>query len=74
MLNEMIEYVDHHVANGGRAWHVARHMLGLCNGLAGAKQFRRYLSENANGENVGGEVLQQAFAKVLQLNPDLDVI
>ena len=74
VLNEMIEYVDHHVANGGRAWHVARHMLGLCNGLAGAKQFRRYLSENANGENVGGEVLQQAFAKVLQLNPDLDVI
>ena len=74
VLNEMIEYVDRHVASGGRAWHVARHMLGLCNGLAGAKQFRRYLSENANGENVGGEVLQQAFEKVLHLNPDLNLI
>jgi tRNA-dihydrouridine synthase A len=74
VLNEMVDYIDRHVASGGRAWHVARHMLGLCNGLAGAKQFRRYLSENANGENVGGEVLQQAFAKVLQLNPELTVI
>ena len=49
-------------------------MLGLCNGLAGAKQFRRYLSENANAPDVGGEVLQQAFAKVLQLNAELKVI
>ncbi|SEL57894.1 tRNA-U16,U17-dihydrouridine synthase [Colwellia chukchiensis] len=74
LINEMASYIDQHVASGGRAWHVARHMLGLCNGLAGAKQFRRYLSENANGKNVGGEVLQQAFAKVLQLNPEVESI
>ena len=74
VLNEMVSYIDNHVANGGRAWHVARHMLGLCNGLAGAKQFRRYLSENANGQDVGGEVLLQAFNRVLQLNLDLNEI
>ncbi len=74
VLDEMVDYIDQHVASGGRAWHVARHMLGLCNGLAGAKQFRRYLSENANAPDVGGEVLQQAFAKVLQLNAELKVI
>lgn len=71
IITEMAEYTDRHVADGGRAWHVARHMLGLCNGLAGAKQFRRFLSEQANGKQVGGEILQQAFDKVLALNPEL---
>ena len=71
VINEMAEYTNRHVASGGRAWHVARHMLGLCNGLAGAKQFRRYLSENANGQDVSGEVLQTAFANVVKLNPEL---
>jgi tRNA-dihydrouridine synthase A len=71
VIDEMISYTNQHVSNGGRAWHIARHMLGLCNGLAGARQFRRYLSENANGANVGGEILQQAYSKVLALNPAL---
>ncbi|MGB1262081.1 MAG: tRNA dihydrouridine(20/20a) synthase DusA [Cognaticolwellia sp.] len=71
VISEMVEYTNRHVASGGRAWHVARHMLGLCNGLAGAKQFRRYLSENANGKEIGGEILQQAFDNVVKLNAEL---
>ena len=73
VINEMVPYIDYHVANGGRAWHVIRHMLGLCNGLAGAKQFRRFLSENCSGQAVSGDILQQAFARVIQLNPDLNI-
>ena len=70
IITEMVKYIDYHVANGGRAWHVIRHMLGLCNGLAGAKQFRRFLSENTSGQDVRGNILQQAFDKVVQLNPE----
>jgi len=57
----MSEYINMHVANGGRAWHVLRHMLGLCNGLAGARQFRRYLSECASVEGADAKILEQAF-------------
>lgn len=64
VVEGMFDYIDRHVANGGRAWHVVRHMLGLCNGLHGAKQFRRYLSENAGNEGAGSEVLKQAFTLV----------
>jgi tRNA-dihydrouridine synthase A len=60
----MAGYIDTTVANGGRTWHVVRHMLGLCNGLAGARQFRRHLSEQCSGNDVTSQVLFDAFAKV----------
>lgn len=66
VIEQMAEYVDKHVANGGRAWHVLRHMLGLCNGLVGARQFRRHLSECAGKADANGSVLLDAFAKVAQ--------
>ena len=68
VIEQMAGYIDHHVANGGRAWHVLRHMLGLCNGLAGARQFRRYLSETASREGANSNVLLEAFDNVKRLN------
>ena len=68
VIEQMAGYIDHHVANGGRAWHVLRHMLGLCNGLAGARQFRRYLSETASREGAKSNVLLEAFDNVKRLN------
>ena len=68
VIEQMAAYIDHHVANGGRAWHVLRHMLGLCNGLAGARQFRRYLSETASREGANSNVLLEAFDNVKRLN------
>ncbi|MDO6426251.1 tRNA dihydrouridine(20/20a) synthase DusA [Thalassotalea sp. 1_MG-2023] len=64
VIEEMAVYIDNYVANGGRVWHVVRHMLGLCNGLPGAKQYRRYLSENAGREAANSRVLLEAFDKV----------
>jgi tRNA-dihydrouridine synthase A len=64
IVEAMAVYIDRYVAEGGKPWHVLRHMLGLCNGLAGAKQFRRYLSENANQPGANSSVLFEAFAKV----------
>lgn len=64
IIDIMTDYCDSYVADGGRVWHVARHMLGLCNGLAGAKQFRRFLSENCRGDNVNGNILKTAFELV----------
>jgi len=65
VIEQMSVYIDKYVAQGGRVWHVVRHMLGLCNGLPGARQFRRYLSENAGKESANSNVLREAFAKVV---------
>ncbi len=64
VIDEMCDYIDRYVASGGRAWHVLRHMLGLCNGLPGARQFRRYLSECASQEGADSKILRQAFERV----------
>jgi len=64
VVEQMGEYINAHVASGGKAWHILRHMLGLCNGLAGARKFRRYLSESASIENADATILQEAFALV----------
>lgn len=77
IINLMADYVDAYVSSklehgnaqhNPRAWHVFRHMLGLCNGLAGARQYRRYLSESARQGDANGNTLKQAFAKVTVLN------
>jgi tRNA-dihydrouridine synthase A len=73
VITAMVEYINAYVSatpshGNNRAWHVLRHMLGLCNGLAGARQFRRYLSECAGKEGADGTVLLDAFAKVTELN------
>jgi len=64
VVEQMSDYINAYVANGGRAWHILRHMLGLCNGLAGARQFRRYLSECASVEGADAKILHQAFSYV----------
>ncbi len=64
VIELMASYVDKHVATGGKAWHVFRHMLGLCNGLPGARQFRRTLSECAGNSDANGKTLINAFGQV----------
>jgi tRNA-dihydrouridine synthase A len=64
VINLMVPYINDTVASGGRAWHILRHMLGLCNGLSGARKFRQHLSECASKEGANGQVLLDAFEKV----------
>ncbi len=68
VIEQMAAYIDQHIANGNKAKasHVTRHMLGLCNGLSGARQFRRYLSENATLAGETGDVLRRAFDLVTE--------
>lgn len=73
VVDLMAEYIDSYISiipeqGSHRAWHVLRHMLGLCNGLAGARQFRRHLSDCAGNLDANGETLKQAYAKVAALN------
>ncbi|MFC4655482.1 tRNA dihydrouridine(20/20a) synthase DusA [Rheinheimera marina] len=60
----MIPYIERQMAQGARFWHIARHMLGLFQGVPGARLWRRHLSEVGHLSESGPQVLLDALAKV----------
>ncbi|TKB56821.1 tRNA dihydrouridine(20/20a) synthase DusA [Ferrimonas aestuarii] len=64
VVEAMVPYVERHLANGGRVNHVTRHMLGLFNGLPGARNWRRTLSEKAHLKDAQPQLLLEAMAHV----------
>jgi tRNA-dihydrouridine synthase A len=57
-------YVAAELARGTRLHAITRHILGLFQGLPGARQWRRILSEKATRPGAGLEVLDEAAAAV----------
>ena len=64
VVRAMIPYVDNHIEQGGRAWHVIRHMLGIYQGQPAGKVFRRFLSQNAIKGTARASVLEEALQAV----------
>ncbi len=66
----MRPYIDAHMVDegrgGGKLAHVTKHMMGLFAGQAGARQWRRYLSENAHREGAGWAVVEDALDAMAQ--------
>ena len=62
VLAELKPYIEAHLARGDRLQHISRHILGLYQGLPGARAFRRVLSERAHRADAGYEVVEQAIA------------
>jgi len=60
VLERYIPYVQRQLAQGERLHRMARHTLGLFQGIPGAKAWRRHLSENAPREGAGIEVIRAA--------------
>ena len=58
----MRPYVEAHLARGDRLQHISRHILGLFQGLPGARAWRRHLSENAHRADAGWTVVERALA------------
>ncbi len=61
IVNQMIPYIDKVLSEGGSLNNVTRHMLGLYNGMPGAKIWRRIISEKAHHKSAGSEVLTEAL-------------
>ena len=65
-MNEAVEaYIDYigaRLLEGVPLNAMTKHMLGLFNGIPGARQFRRHLSENATKKGAGVSVLRDALA------------
>jgi tRNA-dihydrouridine synthase A len=72
LVQQICEYAKEHIAQGGRAWHVYRHVLGLYQGQPASRVWRRYLSENATNPATPAEVIldaAEAMIKARQANP-----
>ncbi|MCX8574506.1 MULTISPECIES: tRNA dihydrouridine(20/20a) synthase DusA [unclassified Gilliamella] len=54
-------YIEQQLLQGAQLNHIMRHTLGIFNGQKGAKQWRRYLSENAYKKGAGIEVVEHAL-------------
>ncbi|SEM50305.1 tRNA-U16,U17-dihydrouridine synthase [Loktanella fryxellensis] len=64
VVHAMLPYIADHLAAGGRLGQVTRHMLGLFQGQPGARQWRRFLSENAHVDGASPQVVLDALDRV----------
>ncbi len=65
LVGKMRPYIEAHLASGGKLQHITRHMLGLFQGLPGARAWRRYLSENAHHADADFLVVAEALSQCL---------
>ncbi|MGI3184175.1 tRNA dihydrouridine(20/20a) synthase DusA [Nioella aestuarii] len=66
VAEEMLPYIEAHLASGGRLNQITRHMLGLFAGRPGARHWKRILSEQAHRDGAGPEVVKRALDAVSQ--------
>lgn len=66
IVHSMKPYVEQHMANGGRAWYVIRHMLGIFQGQPSSRLWRRYLSENGTKKEADANILDAALDIMLE--------
>jgi tRNA-dihydrouridine synthase A len=60
----MIPYIERELQEGTPLKHITRHMLGLFQGIPGARHWRRHLSNQGPGPDRGTEVLLAALAEI----------
>jgi tRNA-dihydrouridine synthase A len=64
IMQAMADYADREAAEGTRINNIARHMLGLANGLPGARQFRQILSVDVCKPGADSSVMFRALEAV----------
>ncbi len=64
VVARMLPYIERETVRGVPLKAITRHMLGLFQGMPGAKSWRRHLSENAHRPGAGPEVVETALALV----------
>ncbi len=64
VLERFLPYVERELSGGTHLHAMSRHILGLFQGVPGARAFRRHISENAPRKDAGVEVIRDAMALV----------
>lgn len=63
VLDAYLPLVDRELAAGVPLGRITRHILGLFQGVSGARAWRRYLSENAHLPGAGSAVIREAASR-----------
>jgi len=61
IVEQMLAYIDSELARGTPIKHITQHMLGLFQGVPGARHWRRHLSQQAADAKAGAETVQKAL-------------
>jgi tRNA-dihydrouridine synthase A len=69
IARRLLPYLEWEVAAGTPLHAITRHILGLFNGLPGARAWRRHLSEAARRPGAGPEALLDALAQIRHAPP-----
>ena len=64
ILESFYPYIERQLVEGVKLSNISRHIVGLFQGQAGARRYRRYISENAFKPGAGIEVLQKAVTYI----------
>lgn len=64
ILERFLPYVEEQLARGIHLHAMSRHILGLFQGMPGARAYRRHISENAPRKGAGADVIRDAMAFV----------
>ncbi len=68
IVENMIIYIDKLLANGGQLKWASRHILGIFQGMPGARAWRRHLSQHAYKKDATTDVIREAL-KYIDLPP-----
>lgn len=71
VVQKMLPYIESELAQGTYLNQITRHMLGLFKNTPGARQWRRYLSENAHKTGADATILEKALVMVTDKRPAL---
>lgn len=63
-MERLLPYVEAQLQAGTHLHHITRHLLGLFQGMRGARAWRRHLSEHGHEKEAGVEVVREALAKL----------
>ena len=66
VIERLIPYVDRKLAEGARLNQITRHILGLFQGVPGAKAWRRHLSQNAHLSGADASLIREALELVVR--------
>lgn len=64
VVEAFFPYMEEELHKGNRIAYMSRHILGIFNGLPGARQFRRHISENAHKKEADLSLIKEALAFV----------
>ena len=73
IVQRMLPYIERELNQGSPLKHITRHMLGLFQGMPGARHWRRHLSEYGPRTGAGIDVVTQALEKrsAAEINPSI---